>query len=450
MASGDNPLSIRSVAPLTASTLHGTAKFDAPSLPPGYIPRSRLHARLDAASSARLTVVSGRAGSGKSVLVSGWLAQHAANDYAWITLDDDDNTPSVFWSDVTTAVNRLSGDDYGRFMTARDNRDGYLVVDDGQVLTSVAARRSLVQLVSLAPSWLHLILSSREQPALALWRLRAEGALVEIDDADLRLDAEEASRLVARHENVATPAAPVLRDRSEGWLTGMRLLAAAADADTGADEAIREYLLEEVFARHTPDVQQFLMETSCLTLLTPVLCEHVTGRADAADLLHDLDRSNSFISRHPGRYATYRCHAQFRAVLRDELQARDPDRAAEIHVAAAHWYREHDDPAAAVEQWIAARSVPGARHIAPNSEDSFEALGVVDIERAQHGVTQLSPRELEVLSYLPTRLSARQIADALFVSRNTLKTHMHNVYRKLGCTSREDAVDRARMLGLLR
>jgi LuxR family maltose regulon positive regulatory protein len=51
---------------------------------------------------------------------------------------------------------------------------------------------------------------------------------------------------------------------------------------------------------------------------------------------------------------------------------------------------------------------------------------------------------------LPTRLSARQIADALFVSRNTLKTHMHNVYRKLGCTSREDAVDRARMLGLLR
>jgi ATP/maltotriose-dependent transcriptional regulator MalT len=136
--------------------------------------------------------------------------------------------------------------------------------------------------------------------------------------------------------------------------------------------------------------------------------------------------------------------------LRDELQARDPDRAAKIHVAAAHWYREHDDPARAVEQWIAARSVPGARQIAPNSEDSFEALGVVDIERAQHAVTQLSPRELEVLSYLPTRLSARQIADALFVSRNTLKTHMHNVYRKLGCTSREDAVDRARMLGLLR
>jgi LuxR family maltose regulon positive regulatory protein len=449
MASGDNPLSIRSVAPVTASTLHGTAKFDAPLPPPGFIARPRLDARLDAAASARLTVVSGRAGSGKSVLVSSWLSKQSQDDYSWITLDEDDNKPSVFWSDITTAVNRLSADEYGRYMAPRANHDGYLVVDDGHMLSSVAAQRSLVQLVALAPSWLHLILASREQPALALWRLRAEGALVEIDDNELRLDAEEAAQLVAQHDDVATATAPVLRERSEGWLTGMRLLAAAASNESDASEAIREYLLEEVFARHAPDVQQFLMETSCLPLLTPVLCEHVTGRSDAADLLHDLERAHSFISRHPGRYATYRCHGQFRGVLRDELQARDPDRAAEIHVSAAHWFREHDDPAAAVEQWVAARSVPGARHISPNSEDSFEALGVVDIERAQHGVTQLSPRELEVLSYLPTRLSARQIADALFVSRNTLKTHMHNVYRKLGCTSRDDAVDRARMLGLL-
>jgi LuxR family maltose regulon positive regulatory protein len=450
MASGDTTLSIRGATPVTASTLHGTAKFDAPLPPRRLIPRPRLEARLDAASGARLTVVSARAGSGKSVLISSWLAKISDDNYSWITLDEDDNKPSVFWSDVTTAVDHLSKDEYGRFMRARGDGDSYLVIDDAHALTSVAARRGLVQLVALAPSWLHLILASREQPALALWRLRAEGALVEIDDDELRLDADEAAQLVAQHRNVATVTAPVLRERSEGWLTGMRLLAAAADSDSEADEAIREYLLEEVFGRHTPEAQQFLMETSCLSLLTPVLCEHVTGRADAADLLHDLERAHSFISRHPGRYAMYRCHAQFRTVLLEELQARDPDRAAEIHVAAAHWYREHDDPARAVEQWIAARSVPGARHISPNSEDSFEALGVVDIERARHGVTQLSPRELEVLSYLPTRLSARQIADALFVSRNTLKTHMHNVYRKLGCTSREDAVDRARMLGLLR
>jgi LuxR family maltose regulon positive regulatory protein len=448
MASGDNPVSIRSAAPITASTLHGTAKFSAPLPPPGYIARPRLEARLDGAASARLTVVSGRAGSGKSILVSSWLEKQSDADHAWVTLDEDDNKPSVFWSDITAALDRLSADEYGRFMTSRADRDGYLVLDEGQVLSSVAARRGLVQLVALAPSWLHLILASREQPALALWRLRAEGALVEIDDHDLRLDAEEASRLAAQHD-VAAATTPMLRERSEGWLTGMRLLAAAADSESDASETIREYLLEEVFAVHPPDTQQFLMETSCLPLLTPVLCEHVTGRADAADVLHDLDRANSFISRHPGRYATYRCHSQFRAVLRDELYARNPDGAAEIHVAAAHWYREHDDPAAAVEQWVAARSVPGARRISANSEDSFEALGVVDVDRAQRGVAQLSPRELEVLSYLPTRLSARQIADALFVSRNTLKTHMHNVYRKLGCASREDAVERARMLGLL-
>ena len=63
------------------------------------------------------------------------------------------------------------------------------------------------------------------------------------------------------------------------------------------------------------------METSCLPLLTPVLCEHLTARPDAADLFHDLERAHRFLSRHPGRYATYRYHAQFRSVLRDGLPA---------------------------------------------------------------------------------------------------------------------------------
>src|SRR5262245_65231404 len=95
MASGDDPLSIRSAAAVTASTLHGSAKFDAPLPPPGYIPRPRLEARLDAAAGARLTVVSGRAGSGKSVLIPSWLAKLSEDDCSWGTPDEDDSKPQV-------------------------------------------------------------------------------------------------------------------------------------------------------------------------------------------------------------------------------------------------------------------------------------------------------------------------------------------------------------------
>ena len=61
----------------------------------------------------------------------------------------------------------------------------------------------------------------------------------------------------------------------------------------------------------------------------------------------------------------------------------------------------------------------------------------------------LSESELRVLRYLPTNLRAPEIAAELFVSLNTIRTHMRNVYAKLGVHSRADAVNRARELGLL-
>jgi LuxR family maltose regulon positive regulatory protein len=61
----------------------------------------------------------------------------------------------------------------------------------------------------------------------------------------------------------------------------------------------------------------------------------------------------------------------------------------------------------------------------------------------------LSDREILVLRYLPTNLSARQIASELHVSHNTVRTHMRHLYAKLGTHRRFDTVERARAVGLL-
>lgn len=61
----------------------------------------------------------------------------------------------------------------------------------------------------------------------------------------------------------------------------------------------------------------------------------------------------------------------------------------------------------------------------------------------------LSSRELDVLRLLPTDLPTAELAAQLFVSVNTVKTHMKSIYRKLGAAGRIDAVRRARDLGVL-
>jgi LuxR family maltose regulon positive regulatory protein len=62
---------------------------------------------------------------------------------------------------------------------------------------------------------------------------------------------------------------------------------------------------------------------------------------------------------------------------------------------------------------------------------------------------ELTDRELSVLRLLAGDLSRREIADALFVSLDTVKTHLRGIYRKLGASTREEAVGRAREAGLL-
>jgi LuxR family maltose regulon positive regulatory protein len=82
------------------------------------------------------------------------------------------------------------------------------------------------------------------------------------------------------------------------------------------------------------------------------------------------------------------------------------------------------------------------RHVVVGGEDLRASPGVL--------VDELTERERDVLRLLPTRLTVREIAGELFVSRNTVKFHLRVIYQKLGVNSRAEAVEAARTLGLLR
>jgi LuxR family transcriptional regulator, maltose regulon positive regulatory protein len=65
------------------------------------------------------------------------------------------------------------------------------------------------------------------------------------------------------------------------------------------------------------------------------------------------------------------------------------------------------------------------------------------------GADELSDRELEVLRALTGTGSLREIADSLFISHNTIKTHVRTLYFKLGVRSREQAVAKGKELGVI-
>ncbi len=64
-------------------------------------------------------------------------------------------------------------------------------------------------------------------------------------------------------------------------------------------------------------------------------------------------------------------------------------------------------------------------------------------------IDPLTDRELEILALMPSRLSNAELAKQCYVSANTIKTHMAHIYRKLEVSNRNEAVKRARDLGLI-
>jgi DNA-binding CsgD family transcriptional regulator len=102
------------------------------------------------------------------------------------------------------------------------------------------------------------------------------------------------------------------------------------------------------------------------------------------------------------------------------------------------------DGPGAHEVWVAAAFLLGA--IAREMPAHPDAAGPALWPRADAALTH---GETRVLHYLPTNLSAREIACELYLSVNTVKTHQRHVYQKLGVRSRSQAVAQARALGLL-
>jgi LuxR family maltose regulon positive regulatory protein len=81
--------------------------------------------------------------------------------------------------------------------------------------------------------------------------------------------------------------------------------------------------------------------------------------------------------------------------------------------------------------------------------ESRHHLASPSTDTARSSQVQLTERELAVLRYLPTKLSQRDIAAALYVSLNTVKTHSNAIFRKLGVSDRKSAVQAARDRQLL-
>jgi LuxR family maltose regulon positive regulatory protein len=364
-------------------------KFFVPSLGARSVDRPRLRPALDRALDARLTLVVAPAGWGKSTLLVQWL-RDAAVPYGWLSLDAGDADVTRFWRCLllatqqadphvgTAALRRLdaAGADVERDvlpvlvneLTAA-GRDVWVVLDDYHAIADRSVHRSVAALLDHAPACLHLLISSRTDPPLALGRLRVAGQLTDVRAEQLGFRTEEAVQLLDRASVTDLGAQDVERlvARTEGWAAGLQLAALRLadredrqarvtfiDRFTGADRHIVDYLAEEVLDALPPPVYEFLLQTSILSRLCVPLADAVTGRGNAASMLGEIQRANLFLTPLDDQGRWFRYHQLFRDLLSFELERSGPAPPAVLHRRASQWFRARGDLREAIGHAFAA------------------------------------------------------------------------------------------------
>ncbi len=367
-----------------------TTKLSVPRLRPNLVVRSRLIDRISYAD-VPLTVICGPAGYGKTTLAAQWLVR-SATPTAWVQLDAHDNDPWEFFQLVASAVEsidagvaastrellagpRLLNPSQGLIRALIDGlstttRQFALVLDDYQVIESPAINDAVRSLLQRLPPTMRVFIISRTEPPLHLANLRGRHQVLELGQDDLRFSGEEALELLQVTNGLEVTPGDVdsLNERAEGWVAGLQLVAYMLAAQSkegirrfvaefcGSVRTIENYLWEEVIARQSASIQDFLLRTSILDRFTAPLCSAVTGIDESSAAIRHLERCHLFLLPldHLGQW--YRYHHLFSDVLRDRLAQEIPeDERNDLHRRAAAWLEDHGHVEEAARHAVAGR-----------------------------------------------------------------------------------------------
>ena len=344
--------------------------------------RSRLIERLNEGLHSKLTLISAPAGFGKTTLVSEWVAG-CERSAAWLSLDQGDNDPTRFLIYVVAALRTIEANIGKRvlgmlqspqpppaesILTALLNeiaslpRDIVLVLDDYHVIDSKPIDFALTYLIEHLPPQMRLVIATREDPDLALARLRAGDQLTELRVTDLRFDTTEVAEFLNQvmHLTLSTDDIAALETRTEGWIAGLQLAAISLQGQkdvtsfiksfTGSHNFVMDYLVEEVLQQQSDSVQTFLLRTSILDRLCGPLCDAVLldRSASGQETLEYLEQANLFIVPLDNERLWYRYHHLFSDLLRQRLNQSTTSSASspgkermsvnELHIRASEWY----------------------------------------------------------------------------------------------------------------
>ncbi len=357
-------------------------KLYRPPMPRDHVQRHSLLSSLGQYPYSPLTLVSAPAGYGKSTLVSRWLGTCNVPS-TWVSLDENDNDLRIFITYFIAAIQNI-------FPTAcqetlkmaevtnlpsvsalvcslinaldRIEKAFIVVLDDYHFIRNQGIHELLIKLLEHPPAFMHLVLISRHDPPFPLHSMRGKGKLMEIRTQDLRFSVAETELFLQQATGVPVDGsvAALLEQKTEGWITGLRL-AALSSLHRKESHPILTDLLDdnryifdytaEIISQQPFSVQKYLVKTCILNRFCPSLCDAVCN-SEGEELgereMHGsaftklLDNTNLFVIPLDNGREWFRYHHLFQDALKRLLENRlGADDINKLHSLASVWFAEN-------------------------------------------------------------------------------------------------------------
>lgn len=364
--------------------------------------RPRLVRRLVEAHDVPLALLVAPAGYGKTALLAEW-ADHDPRPFAWIR------------AGAATSASALAG----LLDVEHGPHPGVLVLDDAHAIRDADALAVLQHAAETMPAGSQLVVSAREEPGLAVGRLRAHRKLVELRSADLSMDAAEAAALLEQVGlRLSDHDVDTLVRRTEGWSAGLYLAAlsvraepdarSAVESFAGDDRLIADYLRDELLAPLDAAQTAFLVRTSVLDTLSASACDAVLDSEGSATALAALARSNTMLVALNRSDETYRHHRLFGEMLRAELRRTEPKLEPALHRRAGVWHARGGEAHAAIRHAVAAGDIETAAGVLWSEAADRIAQG--DSEEVRRWLCEFTPEQTAAHAPLALAAAAASLA----------------------------------------
>lgn len=374
----------------------------AKSLPPrnhvSIIERPELIRRLNAGLSNKLTLMVASAGFGKSTLLSSWRKKLLEQNtlVAWLNIDQDDNDPSLFAiclayslasAGLANDISKLHPAAFTLdtpFQTtigilisaiAAYQKQVVVVIDEGEKLEDVTARKILDPLLRYAPENLHTVLSSRTTDHLQFSALKIQGQVDQITTQELQFTALEVDTFFSgkldkkqlQTVNKKTNRWPVALQLIKNALAGQKNHTKIIEKFHGTRQDTREYILEQVLYPLPEPQKGLLLDMSILEQFDPETADLVRETTDSAHVLKETENLSGLVFQLEGKETLYRFHPLFRETLKYYLEQSRPKRKKELHLKAADLLFDQGHIIQSIRQALAAGEPESAASILERS-----------------------------------------------------------------------------------